>query len=639
MNSRAHAGTRPGGGRMRVGTDQQWPTVEGELSGTYQLRQTEPERERVYGEEIGPKPPAHEPAAERIAYNALLSQASDALKGQGSQDSWLIKEALTPGHLKKAKLMFFFSRYPTSSLLKSYFLDIQFTRCITSQLIKWFSNFREFYYIQMEKFARQALLEGITELSDLIVTRDSELFRILNVHYNKGNDFKVPDGFLDVANLTLQEFFTAVRAGRDLDPSWKKPIYKIISKLDRSPRGIENSKDTKTPRLRLKFPRIQMHKACSAKLFCEELQQHLRQRLRRKPGERGTAQATPSTRQRAEKEEELRGPYADKAPAPGIMGKRKRVARRVASVVCAPHDLLSRYSQEVTACKKRGREDTGDVLWATMTWSKYALLGAGTRARLCSTHFMSQWHTLFSRTLFPTPVNIHSCADQVLGGSAISSAEASSRLRCSHNALWECLFACTGKPSPALRLALLVLLKSELDAGGGGEGGRPLTGSPNRRYAATEGMEEACCLSVACSSALTRLLNRTKFFASATPRPSMAHTVQPDSFPHACKHSLLRGSGSRRLRHIVSGGELPFALFPQCSVGMLICMYREAFSSSAIGSACPSEERVGCGRRGRGRKTADGLSEPPLCSHRGNGRGMLSIGRLQLGAYPSAESD
>ncbi|XP_063146181.1 prospero homeobox protein 2 [Candoia aspera] len=108
----------------------------------------------------------------------------------------------------------------------------KFTRCITSQLIKWFSNFREFYYIQMEKFARQALLEGITELNDLIVTRDSELFRILNVHYNKGNDFEVPDGFLDVASLTLQEFFSAVRAGRDLDPSWKKPIYKIISKLD-----------------------------------------------------------------------------------------------------------------------------------------------------------------------------------------------------------------------------------------------------------------------------------------------------------------------------------------------------------------------------------------------------------------------
>ncbi|XP_077781696.1 prospero homeobox protein 2 [Podarcis muralis] len=108
----------------------------------------------------------------------------------------------------------------------------QFTRCITSQLIKWFSNFREFYYIQMEKFARQAVLEDVTDPSDLIVTRDSELFRILNVHYNKGNDFEVPDGFLDVSSLTLQEFFSAVRAGKDLDPSWKKPIYKIISKLD-----------------------------------------------------------------------------------------------------------------------------------------------------------------------------------------------------------------------------------------------------------------------------------------------------------------------------------------------------------------------------------------------------------------------
>ncbi|XP_060118892.1 prospero homeobox protein 2 [Heteronotia binoei] len=143
-----------------------------------------------------------------------------------------IQEALTPGHLKKAKLMFFFTRYPTSSLLKAYFLDVQFTRCITSQLIKWFSNFREFYYIQMEKFARQALLDGVTDPDDLIISRDSELFCSLNTHYNKGNDFEVPDGFLHVASLTLQEFFGAIKGGKDLDPSWKKPIYKIISKLD-----------------------------------------------------------------------------------------------------------------------------------------------------------------------------------------------------------------------------------------------------------------------------------------------------------------------------------------------------------------------------------------------------------------------
>ncbi|NWS93025.1 PROX1 protein, partial [Toxostoma redivivum] len=143
-----------------------------------------------------------------------------------------MREALTPGHLKKAKLMFFFTRYPSSTLLKTYFLDVQFSRCITSQLIKWFSNFREFYYIQVEKFARQALLEGVVDACTLQVSRDSELFRALNMHYNKGNDFEVPERFLEVASLTLQEFFSAVRAGKDADPSWKKPIYKIISKLD-----------------------------------------------------------------------------------------------------------------------------------------------------------------------------------------------------------------------------------------------------------------------------------------------------------------------------------------------------------------------------------------------------------------------
>ncbi|NXN29272.1 PROX1 protein, partial [Nycticryphes semicollaris] len=143
-----------------------------------------------------------------------------------------IQEALTPSHLKKAKLMFFFTRYPSSTLLKTYFLDVQFSRCITSQLIKWFSNFREFYYIQVEKFARQALLEGVVDAGALRVSRDSELFRALNTHYNKGNDFEVPGRFLEVASLTLREFFSAVRAGKDADPSWKKPIYKIISKLD-----------------------------------------------------------------------------------------------------------------------------------------------------------------------------------------------------------------------------------------------------------------------------------------------------------------------------------------------------------------------------------------------------------------------
>ncbi|XP_038630305.1 prospero homeobox protein 1-like [Scyliorhinus canicula] len=143
-----------------------------------------------------------------------------------------IQEGLTPNHLKKAKLMFFYTRYPSSATLKTYFPDIKFNRCITSQLIKWFSNFREFYYIQMEKFARQAVNDGTTNANDLKVTRDSELYRALNVHYNKANDFQIPKQFLEVAEVTLREFFNAIYSGKDSDPSWKKSIYKVICKLD-----------------------------------------------------------------------------------------------------------------------------------------------------------------------------------------------------------------------------------------------------------------------------------------------------------------------------------------------------------------------------------------------------------------------
>ncbi|XP_041106545.1 prospero homeobox protein 1-like [Polyodon spathula] len=143
-----------------------------------------------------------------------------------------IQEGLSPNHLKKAKLMFFYTRYPSSNMLKMFFSDVKFNRCITSQLIKWFSNFREFYYIQMEKFARQAINDGVTGSEELNVTRDCELYRALNMHYNKANDFEVPERFLEVARITLREFFNAIVAGKDVDPSWKKAIYKVICKLD-----------------------------------------------------------------------------------------------------------------------------------------------------------------------------------------------------------------------------------------------------------------------------------------------------------------------------------------------------------------------------------------------------------------------
>ncbi|XP_017278829.1 prospero homeobox protein 1 [Kryptolebias marmoratus] len=157
-----------------------------------------------------------------------LQDMSDISPYSGSN----IQEGLSPNHLKKAKLMFFYTRYPSSNMLKMFFADVKFNRCITSQLIKWFSNFREFYYIQMEKFARQAINDGITRAEELSVSRDCELFRALNMHYNKANDFEVPDRFLEVAEITLREFFNAIVAGKDVDPSWKKAIYKVICKLD-----------------------------------------------------------------------------------------------------------------------------------------------------------------------------------------------------------------------------------------------------------------------------------------------------------------------------------------------------------------------------------------------------------------------
>jgi len=139
---------------------------------------------------------------------------------------------LTPMHLRKAKLMFFWVRYPSSAIIKMYFPDIKFNKNNTAQLVKWFSNFREFYYIQMEKYARQALSEGIKNPDDLRVALDSELYRVLNLHYNRNNHIEVPHRFRWVIEQTLKEFFKSVTAGKDIDPSWKKQIYKIIARLD-----------------------------------------------------------------------------------------------------------------------------------------------------------------------------------------------------------------------------------------------------------------------------------------------------------------------------------------------------------------------------------------------------------------------
>ncbi|XP_013407212.1 homeobox protein prospero isoform X2 [Lingula anatina] len=60
-----------------------------------------------------------------------------------SYDNMQLTSTLTPMHLRKAKLMFFYVRYPSSAILKIYFPDIRFNKSNTAQLVKWFSNFRE----------------------------------------------------------------------------------------------------------------------------------------------------------------------------------------------------------------------------------------------------------------------------------------------------------------------------------------------------------------------------------------------------------------------------------------------------------------------------------------------------------------
>ena len=45
----------------------------------------------------------------------------------------------------------------------------------------------------MEKYARQALSEGIKNAEDLHVSVESELYRVLNLHYNRNNHIEVRD--------------------------------------------------------------------------------------------------------------------------------------------------------------------------------------------------------------------------------------------------------------------------------------------------------------------------------------------------------------------------------------------------------------------------------------------------------------
>ncbi|KAL3312822.1 hypothetical protein Ciccas_008581 [Cichlidogyrus casuarinus] len=151
---------------------------------------------------------------------------------------------LTTAHLKKAKLMFLYVRYPNSALLKSFFPGVRFNRSNTAQLIKWFSNFREFLYINVEKYVRQLISEGMPAPNvEDVMNPQHELVRVLLMHYNRGREidveeslmfllFQTPTEFHSMVQKTVQEFFRAIQSGEDEKASWKKPIYKVIAQMD-----------------------------------------------------------------------------------------------------------------------------------------------------------------------------------------------------------------------------------------------------------------------------------------------------------------------------------------------------------------------------------------------------------------------
>lgn len=55
----------------------------------------------------------------------------------------------------------------------------------------------------MEKYARQAIAEGVKHPDDLVVTTESELYRILNLHYNRNNQIEVSKVLKFKENLTI----------------------------------------------------------------------------------------------------------------------------------------------------------------------------------------------------------------------------------------------------------------------------------------------------------------------------------------------------------------------------------------------------------------------------------------------------
>lgn len=58
------------------------------------------------------------------------------------------------------------------------------------------SIFSEFFYNQMDKYARNYLAEGVKNKEDIVVTPESEIYKNLNQHYNRNNHIQVRNSYI-----------------------------------------------------------------------------------------------------------------------------------------------------------------------------------------------------------------------------------------------------------------------------------------------------------------------------------------------------------------------------------------------------------------------------------------------------------
>lgn len=121
---------------------------------------------------------------------------------------------LTPSQLQKAELMFFWSRYPDSMLLKTYFPEIQDENQLFL-LERRFCGFRYIFYNQIERFAWQAINENVNSVDDLRVNRKSEIFKVFKSLFNRNNNINIPDEFLQVIEYTLREYFCHIQSSKN----------------------------------------------------------------------------------------------------------------------------------------------------------------------------------------------------------------------------------------------------------------------------------------------------------------------------------------------------------------------------------------------------------------------------------------